>query len=482
MRRAFAPAALLAIALVLSGCGSSTGAVSGGAGSGGGSGSGGGGSSPPPLFTIVTQSLSPVQVGTPFSVQLTTKNGTAPLTWKATSVPQGVTLDSSTGILSGSATSPGCPDNIAVTVTDSASPAQTASATLVLNAEGLYNGLLQGQIGDFYNNGIALECGQEPVTWTLVSGSLPPGLQMLPFPGVDSQLNFQGNPTQAGTYNFAVQAKDPNFQFQTNASIIILPAALKLTDGLMQIGAVGQPFDHTVAVTGGTPPYTFTVTSGSLPPGLQLNTTTGQIKGTPQAAGLTQFTVTLKDSSGLDQFTLSKPDTILVTAAPLPSRNDTIGTATPIVPGTYYASLSPYTDTSGNAAPDQDYYVLSGVNAGETYQVGVSNGYTSWNGTYSAPTYSSIDPALELVDANGNRLTTCNDPVVDSPSSGAPYSAGAKNFTDPCISHSPAGLGTSSSYLTLQTSSANQAFYIHIFDFNGRARPDFTYTFTVTKQ
>jgi hypothetical protein len=343
----------------------------------------------------------------------------------------------------------------------------------------------QGQIGTYYHGAMTVDCGIDPMTWTLVSGSLPAGLQMTPAQGsanADAQLLIQGMPTQSGTFNITLAAKDANFQFQTSTSFKILPAALKLTDGLMQIGTVGQPFDHAVTVTGGTPPYTFTATSGSLPPGLQLNTTTGEIKGTPQSAGLTQFTVTLKDSSGLDQFTIPKPDNILVTAAPLPSRNDTIGTATPIVPGTYYASLSPYTDTSGNAAPDQDYYVLSGVNAGETYQVGVSNGYTSWNGTYSAPTISSIDPALELVDANGNRLATCNDPVVDSPPSGAPYSAGAKNFTDPCISHSPAGLGTSNSYLTLQTSNANQTFYIHIFDFSGRARPDFTYTFTVTKK
>jgi len=112
-------------------------------------------------------------------------------------------------------------------------------------------------------------------------------------------------------------------------------------------------------------------------------------------------------------------DTILVTSALLPSRNDTIATATPIVPGTYYASLSRYTAASGSAAPDQDYYVLSGVNAGETYEVGVSNGYMSWNGTYSTPTISAVDPALELVDTNGNRLATCNDPVIDSPPSDA---------------------------------------------------------------
>ena len=471
-------AALLAAAILLTGCG----------GASSGSGSPPPNPTPPsppptPQLTISTQSLPRVQLSVPFSIQLAAQNGTVPLTWAATTLlPQGVTLNGSTGVLSGNTTAPYCPLNISFTVTDSSTPSQTASATLAFNVEGLNNGLRQGQIGVYYQNFASLECGTDPITWTLVSGSIPPGLQMLPFPGQDSQLTVQGNPTQSGTYNFVLQAKDPNFQFQTNGSVTILPAALKLTDGLMQIGTVGKSFDHVVRVSGGTPPYSFAVTSGSLPAGLQLNASTGEITGTPQSAALTQFTVTLKDSSGLDQFSVVKPDSILVTPATLSPRNDTIGTASPIAPGTYYASLSPYTDAVGNAAPDQDYYVLSGVNAGETYEVGVSNGYMSWNGTNSAPSYSAIDPALELVDANGNRLATCNDPVVDSPPSGAPYSAGARNFTDPCISHSPAGLGTSNSYLDLQTSTAHQTLYIHIFDFNGRGRPDFTYTFTVTKK
>lgn len=477
------PALVLSAALIVSGCGGG-GAGSGlGSGGGSGSGSGGGGTNPPPLFTIANQILPRVQVGVPFSVQLTTQNGTAPYTWKAVSLlPSGVAFDPTKGILSGTATSPSCPFNITINVLDSSSPAQTATVTLAFNAEQLVNNLLQGQIGTYYNDTVQLECGSEPVSWSLLSGSLPPGFQMQPFPGTDSQLNVQGNPSQSGTYSFAIQATDPNFQFKTSASVNILPAPLKLTDGLMQLGVVGKAFDHTVTLTGGAPPYTFTVSSGSVPPGLQLNASTGEITGTPQSAGLSQFTVSIKDSSGLAQFTINKPDSILVTPASLPSRNDTIASATPIGPGTYYASLSPYTDASGNAAPDQDYYVVTGVNAGETYEVGTAPESMNWNGTYSAPSTSSADMALEIVDANGNRLATCNDPVADSPPAGAPYAAGAKNFTDPCVSHVAYTPGAPSAYLDLQTSSANQAFYIHIFDFQGRARPDFTYTFTVTKQ
>jgi hypothetical protein len=112
----------------------------------------------------------------------------------------------------------------------------------------------------------------------------------------------------------------------------------------------------------------------------------------------------------------------------------------------------------------------------------VTGGNPIWTGTLSNPVTSYVDPVIEFVDSNGTRLTTCNDPVADSPPSGAPYAAGAKNFTDPCMDHSSSGTANASADLTLQTSTSNQTIYIHIFDFQGRARPDFTYTLTVTKK
>ena len=439
-------------------------------------------SSPPvtPQLSITTATIPPAKVGAAYSTQLTAANGTGALTWSAQGLPSGLAL-SPDGVLSGTASTPVCPAGIAVKVFDSSSPAQTATANLQFVAGGLGPNLPQGRVGVYYMGSLELYCGAEPVSWTLVSGSLPAGLQMSPFKGVDSQLDFPGTPTQSGTFNLTVQAQDKNFQYQATMPLTILPAALSLKDGLMQVGVVGRSFDHTVTITGGAPPYTFTLTSGSLPPGLQLNPQTGEITGTPQAPGLSQFTINLTDSLNSSQFPINKPDSILVTPAPLPSRNDTIAMATPIAPGTYYASLSPYTNGSGQAAPDQDYYVLSGVNSGEQYQIGAGAGSFAWNGTYNSPITSPADPAIEIVDANGNRLATCNDPVADSPPSGAPYSAGLANFSDPCVTLAPS-TGLAAAFFTFQTSSANQTFYIHVFDFQGRARPDFLYQITVTKK
>jgi hypothetical protein len=121
---------------------------------------------------------------------------------------------------------------------------------------------------------------------------------MQPFPGESAQLNFAGTPTQAGTFHLTVQAKDgSNRTAQQSVSLNILPTALIITDGLMQLGAVKKPFDHVVPTTGGTPPYNFTVSVGSLAPGLQLNATTGDVSGTPTTAGLYQFNI--KATTGL---------------------------------------------------------------------------------------------------------------------------------------------------------------------------------------
>jgi hypothetical protein len=60
---------------------------------------------------------------------------------------------------------------------------------------------------------------------------------------------------------------------------------------------VGTPYDSFVVVTGGVPPYTFAVTSGSLPTGLSLNASTGEITGTPSADGPFTFVITVTDST-----------------------------------------------------------------------------------------------------------------------------------------------------------------------------------------
>jgi serine protease len=89
------------------------------------------------------------------------------------------------------------------------------------------------------------------------------------------------------------------------------PVAISTTS--LPGGTVGQEYSQTVAVTGGTPPFSWTLDSGSLPAGLTLNASTGAVAGTPTSAGTESFTVRVTDS-------LSQTDTqaLSIEVAPPP--------------------------------------------------------------------------------------------------------------------------------------------------------------------
>src|SRR5205823_7815501 len=74
-------------------------------------------------------------------------------------------------------------------------------------------------------------------------------------------------------------------------------SASNWTAALCSSDAVGTAYSQTLAATGGTPPYAWSVISGSLPAGLTLNATSGAISGTPTTAGTSNFTVQVIDSS-----------------------------------------------------------------------------------------------------------------------------------------------------------------------------------------
>ena len=78
-------------------------------------------------------------------------------------------------------------------------------------------------------------------------------------------------------------------------------------------GEVGVSYSDQLTVTGGTSPFTWSVSSGSLPPGLTLDGSTGLLSGTPTTAGSYAFTVKVTDSSGLSN---TEPVTMTVIAGP----------------------------------------------------------------------------------------------------------------------------------------------------------------------
>ena len=77
---------------------------------------------------------------------------------------------------------------------------------------------------------------------------------------------------------------------------------------------MGLAYSDTLAVTGGTGPFTWSVASGSLPAGVTLSTATGTLSGTPTTVGLSTFTVQVTDADGL---TATQSLNITVAVGPL---------------------------------------------------------------------------------------------------------------------------------------------------------------------
>lgn len=98
-----------------------------------------------------------------------------------------------------------------------------------------------------------------------------------------------------------------------NGSCISCPAII-LSPSVLPDGAVGVAYNQTIVASGGTAPYTFTVSSGTLPDGLNLDSNTGVISGTPTAAGSFPFTITATDNNGCQG---SQNYTINITAGTL---------------------------------------------------------------------------------------------------------------------------------------------------------------------
>ena len=259
--------------------------------------------------------LPSASVGTAYSATLKASGGTAPYSFTAAAgaLPSGLSLLSTTGVISGTPTASGH-FSFMVQVADASTPPETAQASfsISITAPGpplkiSSTSLPNGVVGAAYSSTLSLSGGTAPYSWTVVSGTLPAGLSL------STNGAISGTPAGTGVANFTVQVTDSSSPVQ-QASKAFTPsffAKLAITGTIKANAADGSFYSSTDQASGGVRAYTWSVSGGALPPGLTLGAVTGTISGTPNQDGTYSFTLKVVDS-GSPQQSATQADQITV--------------------------------------------------------------------------------------------------------------------------------------------------------------------------
>jgi hypothetical protein len=178
-----------------------------------------------------------------------------------------------------------------------------------------------GQVGQTYQASMVATGGTPPYQWSVASGALPSGLAINSVSGIIS-----GQPAKAGTFNFSINLQDSSANKTSAESQMSLritsasspPATLQISTSSLPNGQVGAAYDSSVVATGGTPPYKWSVATGSLPTGLSINSASGLISGQPADAGSFSFVIDVQDSSAGNASAQSSMSVQIAAATPPP--------------------------------------------------------------------------------------------------------------------------------------------------------------------
>jgi len=256
--------------------------------------------------------------------------------------------------------------------------------------------LLNGSISTPYSQTLNASGGTTPYTWSVSSGTLPAGLAINSSTGVLSDT-----PSAIGTFNFTIMVTDDVGATATRAYSIVINPALAITTVSLPNDTLGNAYAQTLAASGGTTPYTWSISAGALPTGLDLNSFTGVLSGTPSTAGTFNFTIKVTDNVSA---TATQAYSVVINplniplsivSAPLP--NGTIGSAYTFT-FTQSGGNAPFTwSLSAGALPPGLSFTTNGNLSGTPITVGAFN----FTVAVSDATPSSISAPVTLTIQDG---------------------------------------------------------------------------------
>src|SRR5205823_3760280 len=235
------------------------------------------------------------QVGVAFSYTITATNN--PTSYNATGLPAGLSVNISTGVISGTPTTAGT-----YTVTISATNAGgTGSHTLTLTINPA-TPVIQppftatGQVGVAFSYTITATNSPTSYNATVLPASvLTAALSVNTSTGLIS-----GTPTTAGTSSVTISATNAGGTGSATLVITINPAAPVIQPPFTATGTVNSNFSYTISATNNPTSYNAT----GLPANLTINTGNGKITGKPTTAGIYQVTLSATNGGGTGTATL----------------------------------------------------------------------------------------------------------------------------------------------------------------------------------
>lgn len=150
-----------------------------------------------------------------------------------------------------------------------------------------------GAVGTPFTAQILVSGGTGPYSYVVSSGALPPGLSLDVSTG-----EISGTPTTGGTYFYTVTVTDSLGASASTGSPCPLTIAQLAPACPLDRFELGVAYSDFLTATGGIPPYTWTVISGTLPDGITLNGATGELSGTPTTLGSGTVTFMVTDDDG----------------------------------------------------------------------------------------------------------------------------------------------------------------------------------------
>jgi hypothetical protein len=222
-----------------------------------------------------------------------------------------------------------------------------------------------------------------PPARALITGSFPAGLAF-------NGTTLSGTPTSAGTYSINFTATDTGGGTASQSlTFTISPNILdyQFPSGPIQSGEKGSAYtSNDVQAWGGTAPYTYALSSGTLPPGITISSSTGVVSGNPTTAGDFSFSIKVTDSAS-SPATVTREFSIFVGNPALSLTPPTPNT------GTVGIAYSSVLAVSGGTAP-YVYAVAGGSPPPGIFMDNLGN-------VTGTPTVSGVYPVIfQVTDAN----------------------------------------------------------------------------------